>query len=84
MTIADAARATRKYSYARMLAKSSFLLPAKMVRSECDRLNLLAVLDAIREPSEMMVDGGDTVAAYGGVSEVWSAMIDAAIDEAKG
>lgn len=46
-------------------------------------MNLTAVLEALREPSEGMVDSGDAVAAYGGVIEVWSAMIDAAIAEVR-
>ena len=56
--------------------------------SVCDRLNLIAVLEAIREPSETMVDAAvyramrDQIPAHV-LSVNWRVMIDALISELK-
>ena len=50
-----------------------------------DRLNLLGVLEAIREPTQAMIDaapGGDLATLHGAVY-VWRAMIDALTAEVK-
>ena len=66
-----------------LVAEIDHLSSEDEAQAACDRLNLIAVLEALREPSEGVVDSGDAVAAYGGVIEVWSAMIDAAIAEVR-
>ena len=58
----------------------------KEAQAACDRLNLLAVLEAIREPSEGMEKAA--LLRYpnlgnGDVASIWYAMIDAAITEVK-
>jgi ribonuclease HI len=99
MTIADAARATRKYFAARRAMPGGMggfavydrtMKPAGIFRTEaeaqatCDRLNLLAVLDAMREPSEAMFAAARHRCAFvynDMVADIWRAMIDAAIKE---
>ena len=54
-------------------------------QAACDRENLLAVLEAIREPTQAMIDaapGGDLATLHGAVY-VWRAMIGALIEEVK-
>lgn len=99
MTISDAARATRRYAVWRRSGAAFVVsgapvdltlpdLPTFRKRSEaeaaCDRLNLLAVLEAIREPDEAMLQAAYTIP--GGEDEPgdhWRAMIDALIAEVK-
>lgn len=91
MNIDEAARATRKYWSAPhwkyqdvYFADHAGCDPENVgalygscaeAQAACDRLNLLAVLEAIREPSEAM--------AYSslGQREMYQAVIDALIDE---
>lgn len=71
MTIADAARATRTYATALNESGMFSVVPwidagaeqtmfkhsnEDVALAVCDRLNLLAVLEAIREPTEGMLD----------------------------
>lgn len=51
-------------------------------QAACDRLNLLAVLEAIREPSEVMVAEGEAAYVYH-PKNIWSEMIYALIAEVK-
>jgi hypothetical protein len=95
MSIDDAARATRRYvpfltvngwvAHDRPQWISS--VPPE-AQAACDRLNLAAVLRAIREPSEAMIRAGKTAGAgnvwgnSAGLSgNIFSAMIDALIAE---
>ena len=48
----------------------------------CDRMNLLAVLEAIREPSEVMVAEGEAAHVYH-PKNIWGEMIYALIAEVK-
>lgn len=98
--LAEAARATRRYSW-RYIRKSYWACedgadephtgPFKTVteaKAACDRLNLLAALEALREPSEGMVAAGvhrarrDQIPAHV-LATNWRAMIDAAIAEVR-
>lgn len=96
MTIADAARATRKYFVARRPMPGGMggfsvydrtAKPAGVFRTEdeaqaaCDRLNLLAVLEAIREPSEAQMIAGTPASEHGVEPDVYTAMIDELIAE---
>ncbi len=69
MNIDDAAKATRKH---------------EIGTNACDRLNLVAVLEAIREPSEEMSSAGaDRIEVSSPIADhAWRAMIDALIAEA--
>ena len=86
MTIADAARATRRYRKKGLLILNSETLKYEAGNeAKCDRLNLIAALEAIREPSEAMCSAApkdDLKTAHGAVY-VWRAMIDALIAEVK-
>lgn len=96
MNITEAALATRKYSVwcahddrkpwvwedGKRLAGPFEDYPG--ARAVCDRLNLLAVLKALREPSEGMVTAAERACGlWEGflAEEGWRAMIDAAIKE---
>ena len=63
-------------------------LRAEEAQAACDRLNLIAVLEALREPSEGMVAAGvhrarrDQIPAHV-LATNWRAMIDAAVTEVK-
>ena len=62
---------------------SEFMLHGR-AQAACDRLNLLAVLEALREPSEGMDSAGHKAGLdrFGSPTAIWRAMIDAAIKEA--
>lgn len=104
MSIDDAARATRKYWSAPhweyqdvYFADHAGCDPENVgalygscaeANAACDRMNLLAVLEAIREPSDAMCAAGsqDHKDAWGGEApifehSVYRAMIDALIAE---
>lgn len=72
MNIDEAARATRKYQV--------FGDGGSEAQIACDRMNLLAVLEAIREPSEVMVAEGEAAYVYH-PKNIWSEMIYALIAE---
>ena len=92
MNVDEAARATRKYKMEWMACDNGSVI--EFVSSDspdnqaaCDRLNLIAVLEAIREPSEAMVWAPPSRAnqspedsMYAGI---YRAMIDALIAEVK-
>ena len=101
--IAEAARATRKYEVTMTKNDQSGDVFWNAVRGSthiyqfncrddaqdaCDRLNLLAALEALREPSEGMVAAGvhrarrDQIPAHV-LATNWRAMIDAAIKEVR-
>lgn len=83
MEIADAARATRKYMKKGLLILNSETLKYEAGNeAKCDRLNLLAVLEAIREPSERMIAEGEAAYIYH-PKEIWPAMIVELIAEVK-
>ena len=96
MTIVDdAALATAKFFITRVdfddffvgtqeIHLGSFKTYAE-AKSACDRWNLLAVLEAIREPTQAMIDaapGSDLRTLHGAVY-VWRAMIAALIAEVR-
>ena len=56
----------------------------KEAQAACDRMNLQAVLEAIREPSEEQIVAGSPVSEAGVEPDVYTAMIDALIAEAAG
>ena len=96
MNIDEAARATRKYSvvppilgneYWRVIQHSDptytevcFNSPYD-AQAACDRMNLRAVLEAIREPSETMVNTGYYSSL--GQRETYQTMIDALVAEVR-
>lgn len=100
MTIDEAAKATRRYAVwcntqntwaigVHGRAKAEFSLSKlEEAQAACDRLNLIAVLEALREPSEGMVAAGvhrarrDQIPAHV-LATNWRAMIDAAIKEVR-
>ena len=53
-------------------------------QAACDRMNLRAVLEAIREPSETMMDAGIERVEGGEPDVIYNAMIDALIAEVRG
>lgn len=97
MSIGESAKATRRYVFWRSSddfwsvgidgignAVAQFRSPVE-AQAACDRLNLLAVLEAIREPTERMVAAARR-AGYGAefcAPIEWRAMIDAAIKEVR-
>lgn len=89
MTIDEAARATRAYfrSGKAVLTSDGTTVTKRITGDEaqaaCDRLNLIAVLEAIMEPIAFMRSAGDTAFENGYVEEVFTAMIDALITEVK-
>ena len=98
MSIDDAARATRKYfvshnPYDGWIVRD---VGGEIIRYDedmqdaqaaCDRLNMIAVLEAIREPTKAMVRAAtDTTGQFDIGHEyvtAWQAMVDALIAEAK-
>lgn len=75
-----------RYVVRNLDTKETILVPQDVSPEEFrDRLNLLAVLEAIREPTQAMIDaapGSDLRTLHGAVY-VWRAMIDALIAEVK-
>lgn len=89
MTIADAARATRKwrcdyFDHTLYAAgeRSIRVARGQDLKAACDRMNLLAVLgsDMFRSPSERLVAAGY---GYSDPVDTWRAMIDALIAEVR-
>lgn len=88
--LTEAARATRRYFITR---SGTIAIAVDVVQKEltdtqaaCDRLNLLAVLEALREPSEGMATAAERVCGLweGFLAENgWRAMIDKLIAEVR-
>ncbi len=104
MTIADAARSTRKHAASFVYGCGSersrwaifddeendigWIAPGGVAtqaeaQAACDRMNLLAVLDALREPREAMVAAADDPDGTIQPAWYWRTMIDALIAEVK-
>ena len=89
----EATRATRKWQctpgnvvYSLSTDGVRVCATQEEARAACDRLNLLAVLEALREPSEGMVTAAEKACGLweGFLAEKgWRVMIDAAIAEVK-
>lgn len=87
--LTEAARATRKWQctpgnvvYSLSTDGVRVCSTQEAAQAACDRMNLLAVLEALREPSEGMVDaiGVGTVETD---ANRWRTMIDALIAEVR-
>lgn len=90
-----AAQATRRFHVAQTLSGGYVVVPGgerlfyKIRQAEyaCDRLNLAAVLEAIREPIPSVVMAGGEAYAHqipaAVVARTWRAMVDALIAEVK-
>lgn len=77
----EAARATRRHTTAEVWQRTPNMTPAE-ARAACDRLNLAAVLRAIREPTGDMVLNCPYMAGMEPrYPAIWRAMIDTLIAE---